>query len=213
MSTKELIINKAIELFNQHGLEYFGIRKLAKELELKAGNITYYFPTKNDLIAEIAKRCTESGTGILSIHEGMNCYDFLEMLQRLFHNQYQYRSLMLSLPHIVREIEDISVHYKESQELRKEVFNNLLDVLHESGSINKASEEERNHFVEMMLMIIRFWISDYSINESIAFPGNHLYRHIDFVSNYLSYFSTPKGQEEIKKFQSEVQRQKGLEII
>ncbi len=212
-STKELIIRKAVEVFNKHGLEYFGIRELAKELNMKAGNITYYFPTKNHLITEIASRCTESSTGILDIQEGMNCYDYLEMLQRLFHNQYQYRSLLLSLPHIVREIEPINVHYKASQELRKISFGKVLHVLHQSGSIEAPTDSVRNHFVDVMLLIIRFWISDYAVNESIQFKDNHLFRHIDIVSEFLLYFSTKKGKDEIAKFQSELQRQKSFQEI
>jgi AcrR family transcriptional regulator len=212
MSTKEVIISKAIEMFNQNGLEYFGIRELAKECKMKAGNITYYFPTKNHLIAEIANRCTESSNGILNFQEGMNCYDFLEMIHHLFQNQYQYRNLMLSLPHIVREIEEINVHYKEAQIGRKESFDKVLHLLHTSGSLEKPSEALNLHFVDLLLMVIRFWISDYAVNESIGFNQNQPFHHIDFISNFLNLYATDKGKEEMKKFKSEIQRYRGFDV-
>jgi AcrR family transcriptional regulator len=213
MSTKESIINKAIEVFNKNGLEYFGIRALAKELNIKAGNITYHFPTKNHLIAEIANRCTASSTGILNFQQGMNCYVFLQMVHQLFQSQYQFRNLLLSLPHIVREVEQVNLHYKEAQELRKNSLSKVLDILYKSGSVQLPSDSLNSHFVEVMLLIIRFWISDYSVNESIDPKGNHPFRHIHIISNFLSEISTEKGKEEIREFNNELQNHQSFEVI
>lgn len=46
MKTKERIVSKALELFNEHGIEYVGLRELAAHLGIRVSNITYYFPTK-----------------------------------------------------------------------------------------------------------------------------------------------------------------------
>ena len=43
-NTREKILARALELYNEHGVEYVGVRELAKDLNLKGGNITYYFP-------------------------------------------------------------------------------------------------------------------------------------------------------------------------
>jgi AcrR family transcriptional regulator len=213
MSTRETILKKATELYNLHGVEYVGIRELAKELNIKAGNITYYFPTKNHLIAEVANRCTESSTGIINIYEGMSVYEYLQMLQHLFHSQSQYRSLLLSLPHLVREIDDINNHYREAQKSRKEIFSTALDILCNSGSLKECSAETKNFFTELMLMILRFWISDNAVNESIGFENTSIYRHIFLVADFLSMISTPKGLQEINEFKKEIKKMESRSVL
>ena len=49
MKTEEKILSKALELFNARGIEYVGLRELAGILEMRVSNITYYFPTKDEL--------------------------------------------------------------------------------------------------------------------------------------------------------------------
>ena len=48
--TEERIVTKALEMFNQSGVEYVGMRELAAALDMRVGNVTYYFPTKDDLV-------------------------------------------------------------------------------------------------------------------------------------------------------------------
>ena len=53
MSTKEKLVSRALELFNENGIEYVGMRELAADLGMRVGNVTYYFPTKDDLVMEL----------------------------------------------------------------------------------------------------------------------------------------------------------------
>ncbi|RYZ50620.1 MAG: TetR/AcrR family transcriptional regulator, partial [Chitinophagaceae bacterium] len=43
LNTKDKIRDKALELFNERGIEYVGLRELAALLNIRVGNITYYF--------------------------------------------------------------------------------------------------------------------------------------------------------------------------
>ena len=55
MTTKEKILSKALEMFNDRGIEYVGLRELAAILAMRVSNITYYFPTKDDLVNQLTK--------------------------------------------------------------------------------------------------------------------------------------------------------------
>jgi len=48
MDTRKKILDKALEMFNERGIEYVGLRELASILDMRVSNITYYFPTKDD---------------------------------------------------------------------------------------------------------------------------------------------------------------------
>jgi AcrR family transcriptional regulator len=50
MDTKEKIFKKALKFYNDQGIEYVGVRELAKELNISPGNLAYHFPKKEDLI-------------------------------------------------------------------------------------------------------------------------------------------------------------------
>ena len=50
ITTEEKILAKALEMFNERGIEYVGMRELAATLNIRVSNITYYFPTKDDLV-------------------------------------------------------------------------------------------------------------------------------------------------------------------
>ena len=43
-------MDKALEWFNERGIEYVGLRELASVLNIRVSNISYYFPTKDDLV-------------------------------------------------------------------------------------------------------------------------------------------------------------------
>ncbi len=47
---RQRIIDRALALFNEHGLERIGMRELARDLQLRPGNLTYHFARKEDLI-------------------------------------------------------------------------------------------------------------------------------------------------------------------
>ena len=41
--TDERIVSKALEMFNERGIEYVGLRELAATLKMRVGNITSTF--------------------------------------------------------------------------------------------------------------------------------------------------------------------------
>lgn len=58
MSTKERIIDGTIQLFNLHGIEHVTTRKIANEVGISHGNLTYHFPNKAALVEFAYERIT-----------------------------------------------------------------------------------------------------------------------------------------------------------
>ena len=56
-ATATKILNKSIELFNNRGVHQISVQRISDELKLSSvGNITYYFPKKNELVHAIIDR-------------------------------------------------------------------------------------------------------------------------------------------------------------
>jgi len=54
--TKEAILNKAEELFANHGIGTYSLRKIAEQANVEPPMITYHFGNKNDLIDAVIER-------------------------------------------------------------------------------------------------------------------------------------------------------------
>ena len=52
-SKKEKILAKALALFNKKGVLEVTVRDIAKEVGISSGNLTYHFPTKNDILSTL----------------------------------------------------------------------------------------------------------------------------------------------------------------
>ncbi|PCJ90968.1 MAG: hypothetical protein COA50_16875 [Flavobacteriaceae bacterium] len=52
-SKKEKILTTALTLFNQRGVLEVTVRDIAKEVGISSGNLTYHFPTKNEILVAL----------------------------------------------------------------------------------------------------------------------------------------------------------------
>ena len=59
--TRQTIMTAARAMVQAHGYNALSFRELAKEVGIKSASIHYYFPTKGDLGAALARRYTEDG--------------------------------------------------------------------------------------------------------------------------------------------------------
>lgn len=55
LSTQEKILSSAKHLFREKGFAAMRVTDICRELNISKGNLTYYFPTKNSIIARIFK--------------------------------------------------------------------------------------------------------------------------------------------------------------
>lgn len=67
INTREAILNAATRSAQAHGYGGLNFRDLAKEVGIKAASIHYYFPSKADLGAAVARRYREYAAGALQL--------------------------------------------------------------------------------------------------------------------------------------------------
>ena len=53
INRKEAICDAAAQLFNQKGYDQVSMREIAKHAGTTIGNLTYYFPKKEDIVIQI----------------------------------------------------------------------------------------------------------------------------------------------------------------
>src|SRR5215212_8185580 len=115
MNTRDKILNKALEMFNERGIEYVGLRELASVLDMRVSNITYYFPTKDDLVYELSLELGKKNAAIIIERESLTMEGFLDILHQVFQNHVTFRCLLLSVVHLTKQNKHLATAYKKTQ--------------------------------------------------------------------------------------------------
>jgi AcrR family transcriptional regulator len=200
MNTREKILDKALEMFNERGIEYVGLRELATVLNIRVGNITYYFPTKDDLVFELSAGLRERNSGVMVAKDQMTMLTFLEMLHQVFRNHLHYRCLLLSFVHLMAQNQRIATAYKKTQKMRYETLRENLDLLSGTGYLKAENENDIQFLVSTIALISRFWISEAAISFRQLSDDAQMQHYLQLIAKLLMPYATGKGKREIKMF-------------
>lgn len=198
MNTRQKIQDKALEMWNERGIEYVGLRELAAILDMRVGNITYYFPTKDDLVYEIAQELRKSNSTMMVANDQITMAGFLAMLRQVFENHYRFRCLLLSFVHIMTQNKQVAASYKKTQDLRSSTLTSNMNVLVKSGYLKPDDDSATGFLVSNLSLISRFWISEAAIS------SKNMKHYLLLVTNLFWPYATAKGKKEINLFRKQL---------
>jgi AcrR family transcriptional regulator len=202
---REKILDTAQILFNSEGVEYIGIRELAKFMGIKAGNITYYFATKDDLVAEIGMRLQELNNQTIRIPEKASVKMFMVMVKKIFENHYQFRGLFLSMPNLIRNNKVFYENYVVSgiEKKRRETGIVFFKSLIANKQFRTMSEQELNELASFFALTSRGWIAQ----ALVSFPDKdsdwQMKHFLHVFAHYLENYCTASGKKELSEFLKE----------
>jgi AcrR family transcriptional regulator len=103
-STRDRIVQRSIALFNRKGLRDVAIERIAADLKISPGNLTYHFPRKQQLIAatlavmqEHLRTALEGPTAVSSARDGA------DYLIRLYRTLWDFRFFFNSLTYVLTD--------------------------------------------------------------------------------------------------------------
>ena len=195
--TKQKIRDKALEMFNERGIEYVGLRELAAILDMRVSNITYYFPTKDDLVYEISMGLNKANSEVIVANEKLSIALFIDMLHKVFQNHLKYRCLLLSFVHIMEQNKIIAAQYKQTQKTRNTVLKKNIETLAASGFISVADEEDIDFLVSCISLINRFWISEAAISFRHLNEEEQIQYYLSLIKKILKPYLTAKGRKDM----------------
>lgn len=160
---RQRIVDRALVLFNEHGLERVGMRELARELELRPGNLTYHFARKEDLILAITERLSAANSELFEHYAVEPSFTrFLELFRRIFANQYRFRCLPLNIVYLLDDYPEVAARYRDTQDLRRSLFAQWLEQLQSAAHLRAdVTAAERAWMVSYCTMVGRFWLLEY----------------------------------------------------
>lgn len=198
--TKDQIVDKALELFNRKGIEYVGMRELAAEMGMRIGNITYYFPTKDDLVLQLTIAYSELNSATLAAFPDTSLESYLQKSEQLFQNANKYRCLPLSIVHTLTQNKLVARRYKKVSSVRQEGLIQAMKALKNSGYL-KINDEELWVLVSAFSLINRFWPSEASLS-SKHLSKKQIDHYLKLVALLFIPYATAAGKKDIDHFLS-----------
>lgn len=153
-------------MFNERGLEAVGVREISRELGMSPGNISYYFPSKNDLIIEIYREFVEKTLtffGEFGRKSDLHPKDLLTLLARVMEIQEDFRCLFLSF----NDLTEIAALEKEvylNEKRWKKLIGRLMRQWREQGLVYTHAGDEESTFFELIKLILIYRFTDSKIH-------------------------------------------------
>ena len=161
VQTKNNILQKAIELFNENGTASVSMNALAESLGISAGNLQYHYKSKEDVIRAILEVMFHEFDVIYLPTEETFTLDTLRQIMRLnFNLRWKYRFFYRELVALLRNDKILAKRYREIQEQRVTEQENLIKRLAGAGGVRgDLSPEELRNVVLIGWVLGNTWLS------------------------------------------------------
>ncbi|MGE0635932.1 MAG: TetR/AcrR family transcriptional regulator [Bacteroidia bacterium] len=201
MTTRETILKRALELFNQRSIEHVGIRELAADLNIRPGNITYYFPKKEDILVELGKQLSELNSATIVKLENPSLSDFMERYRQVFNNHYEYRCLFLSFVSQMQQNPKLSENYSKVEKSRLDDFRKIINKLIDAGYLDRSvTPDDVEHLVSFLSLVARFWISESTVSYKKLTKNQAIRHYLSLIGFVFFKHATAKGKKQISTF-------------
>ena len=197
-STKEKILDTALQLFNENGLAQVSQRTISEKMGISPGNLTYHFKKREDIIEGLYFQLVDTLNQELKVStEGDFTIKMLnEVLQFTLRNLYNYRFFMIDFVQIMRGNEKIKLHFSELSKFRKQQFLMVVYNLIQSGRMRQPElHEEYENLYDRFQIFGDFWVASTVVrNQKLSEVDVSTYSNILLQSLYP--YLTPKGKNE-----------------
>lgn len=129
MNTKEKILKKALELFNEVGYNVVTARYIAKELNISVGNLHYHYKHSKDIVTAIINNLLyQSEVLILEFKndENLTIEKLSNYLQSLFNLFFEYQFLMTNFVDVFRDVPELQSKFLEIYNKRENQFESII---------------------------------------------------------------------------------------
>ncbi len=171
MTTKQKIIQAAIELFNQQGVIKAKIQDIAKAAGISPGNLTYHYTTKKELIQSVyrymMKTLEEVAYGNRIFVQGI---EGMDVARDYLAHQLKFRFFYLDTLEILRECPEIKEAHQMQVESEIGIIKNLIYfALGKGYLIQEPIEGHYEALAQNTWMVLYFWLTQQAVRGKTEF--------------------------------------------
>lgn len=143
--TKINILQKAVELFNEHGTAAISMNALAEAIGISAGNLQYHYKNKEEMIRAIYEMMYLDWQEIYTgMDESFNLDVLRVILAKNFDLTWKYRFFFREYAALLRNDKKLSKRFRELQEQRVAEQEALVNLVAGKNKIKLDPKETRN---------------------------------------------------------------------
>lgn len=195
MNTKDKILEKSLELFNNQGVHNVGVRDIARALEISPGNMSYHFPKKEDVILALMEKMSEGNSICFEAYgqKEPSLLSFIALYEAVFTNQFAYRGLLIGNTEFEEVLKNRYVQ-KRTYEKRINQLRNMVIGLRNKGLLYLA-EPDQEMFLAFLAFFGRSWIHEsFLFQQENASVKATIQRYINLLKWQLSLIATEEGK-------------------
>lgn len=166
MKTKDKILVKAKELFNELGSDAVTVRRIAAALGISHGNLCYHYPTTDDIIEKLYFQLVQELDAVL-LRGGKKPPTPIDLVflhrvtRQTFEIQYDYRFLLLDFVRTMRRLPKVREHYRNLAAVRMQNFQVIIQELIYKEVVRKEIiDGQFLYFVKQITLFSDFWLSE-----------------------------------------------------
>lgn len=159
MKTRDKILLKSLELFNEQGERKVSTNHIAAALGMSPGNLYYHFPNKEAIILELFLAYEEATSRLLIAPDDrrLTYADKLGYFEGILRNMWDYRFLHRDLEQLMAENQPLRERYHQfAQGVMKQgrqIFRNLS-----AAGLAEVNEDEVDGLIINIWVIVSGWI-------------------------------------------------------
>ncbi len=159
--TKNNILQKAIELFNESGTASVSLNSLAESSGISAGNLQYHYKSKKEIIRAILEEMFKQFDVIYEQIKEPFTLDTLRQIMRInFDLVWKYRFFYREFAALLRNDKTLANRFRAIQEQRVAEQEMLIKRLAGSGGVRGDLDPEELHNVVLIgWVLVHTWLS------------------------------------------------------
>lgn len=206
MTTRESILEEALDLFNSGGYLHVSVRDIAAAVDISPGNLSYHFPKKDDiLLALLENFSVESNKCYEKYHsEKPTLFNILKLLNCVFHVQYRYRGVYVGNQYVQQLVEEENrFNYEDIVKQRLGTYRDIFSGLAEGGQLI-LNEGDLDFLLAEISLFGRFWISESMLRDKNREESNAVNIYVALFAKLFSLFATDEGKSSIEDFRDQI---------
>lgn len=201
MKTRDRILDKALELMNSKGLEHVSTYDIARALDIRQSNITYYFPTKPDIVNVLAKRMVTDADNISAVvdPQHFSITSFYNMVEETMKVHEKYRFILMNYAPVITADSELHEHYVKVLKGRPGQFEGLVAILDANGYVNGKEMLAHSKYLTLLLnMTAIYWIQEAAIYMARKSDKARRKHHLAIFFQAFIPYLTAKGKKELE---------------
>ena len=186
MSTKQTILQTALELFNQDGATDVSTNHIAAALDMSPGNLYYHYRNKEAIIRALFNAFDTASNELFTLpsDRAPTINNLERLIEGTFELQWQYRFFFRDLMGLLRRDQELETTYRTHRQRGFEGTRQLIQLFANTGLIAPANtEKDLDELTRLIWMVSEFWLPSLELGGETVTPerfkqGVALFRRI-----------------------------------